>query len=153
MYLGSCMIFIFLFLTYFTLAWQTLDSSTSLLMTQFHSFLWLSNIPLYICTTVCTRTIREVVPCRWPWFLWSEVWGPKMGLCWPLNSVLAPPPTLCRCLPGIQVWKHTCILHLGLHKRTWMPPSSRCLALTFWHNGSPTEKCLLWQGALMDNLI
>ena len=31
--------------------WQSLDPSTSQQMTQFHSFLWLSNIPLYICTT------------------------------------------------------------------------------------------------------
>ena len=31
--------------------WQSLDPSTSLQMTQFRSFLWLSNIPLYICTT------------------------------------------------------------------------------------------------------
>ena len=31
--------------------WQSLDSSTSQQMTQFCSFLWLSNIPLYICTT------------------------------------------------------------------------------------------------------
>ena len=31
--------------------WQSLDPSTSLQMTQFHSFLWLSNIPLYIRTT------------------------------------------------------------------------------------------------------
>ena len=31
--------------------WQSLDASTSLQMTQFCSFLWLSNIPLYICTT------------------------------------------------------------------------------------------------------
>ena len=31
--------------------WQSLDPSTSLQMTQFHSFLWLSNIPFYICTT------------------------------------------------------------------------------------------------------
>ena len=31
--------------------WQSLDASTSLQMTQFRSFLWLSNIPLYICTT------------------------------------------------------------------------------------------------------
>ena len=31
--------------------WQSLGPSTSLQMTQFHSFLWLSNIPLYICTT------------------------------------------------------------------------------------------------------
>ena len=31
--------------------WQTLGSSTSLQMTQFHSFIWLSNIPLYMCTT------------------------------------------------------------------------------------------------------
>ena len=30
---------------------QSLDSSTSLQMTQFRSFLWLSNIPLYTCTT------------------------------------------------------------------------------------------------------
>ena len=31
--------------------WQSLDSSTCLQMTQFRSFLWLSNIPLHICTT------------------------------------------------------------------------------------------------------
>ena len=30
---------------------QSLDPSTSLQMTQFRSFLWLSNTPLYICTT------------------------------------------------------------------------------------------------------
>ena len=31
--------------------WQTLGSSTLLQRTQFHFILWLSNIPLYICTT------------------------------------------------------------------------------------------------------
>ena len=31
--------------------WQSLSPTTSLQMTQFRSFLWLSNIPLYICTT------------------------------------------------------------------------------------------------------
>ena len=31
--------------------WWSLDPSTSQQMTQFRSFLWLSNIPLYICTT------------------------------------------------------------------------------------------------------
>ena len=31
--------------------WQSLDPSASQQMTQFRSFLWLSNIPLYICTT------------------------------------------------------------------------------------------------------
>ena len=31
--------------------WQSLDSFTSLQITQFCSFLWLSNIPLYIRTT------------------------------------------------------------------------------------------------------
>ena len=31
--------------------WQSLGPSMSLQMTQFCSFLWLSNIPLYICTT------------------------------------------------------------------------------------------------------
>ena len=152
MYLDSCMLFVFLFPTYFTLEWQTPGSSTSLQMTQFHSFSWLNNIPLYLCTTLCICATLEAVSCRWPWPLWSEVWGPNTGLCSPLNSVLAPPPALCKCLPGRQVWKHTWILHLGLHKRTWVPLSSMCLALTFWHNGSPTEKYLLCQGALMDNL-
>ena len=32
---------------------QSLGPSASLQMTEFHSFLWLSNIPLYICTTSC----------------------------------------------------------------------------------------------------
>ena len=40
---------IFLFLTYFTLHGR--GSSTSLWKTQFHSFSWLSNIPLCIWTT------------------------------------------------------------------------------------------------------
>ena len=31
--------------------WQSLGTATSLQMTQFRSFLWMSNIPLYICTT------------------------------------------------------------------------------------------------------
>ena len=31
--------------------WQTLGPSTSVQITQFCFFLWLSNIPLYICTT------------------------------------------------------------------------------------------------------
>ena len=31
--------------------WQSLDPSTSLQIMQFRSFLWLSTIPLYICTT------------------------------------------------------------------------------------------------------
>ena len=31
--------------------WQSLGPSTSQQMTQFRSFLWLSNIPLYVCTT------------------------------------------------------------------------------------------------------
>ena len=31
--------------------WQSVGPSTSLQMTQFCSFLWLSNIPWYICTT------------------------------------------------------------------------------------------------------
>ena len=30
---------------------QSLDPFTSLQMTQYHSFLWLSNLPLYICAT------------------------------------------------------------------------------------------------------
>ena len=45
--------------------WRSLDPSTSLQMTQFRSFLWLSNIPLYICTTtalfVCFWTGRSTL--------------------------------------------------------------------------------------------
>ena len=41
-------------------AWQSLDLSTTLQMAQFYSFLWLSNIPLYICTTSSLS-----IPCWW----------------------------------------------------------------------------------------
>ena len=44
------MVFVFLFLTFFTL-YDRLGPSTSLQVTQFRFFLWLSNIPLYICAT------------------------------------------------------------------------------------------------------
>ena len=37
--------------------WQFLGPSTSLQMIQFYSFLWLSNIPLYVCVCVYTHTI------------------------------------------------------------------------------------------------
>ena len=40
--------------------WQTLGSSTSLQITQFHSFSWLSNIPLYICTTSSLSTLLSM---------------------------------------------------------------------------------------------
>ena len=47
-YMRQHTVFVFLLLTYFTLY----DSpSTSVQMTQFCSFSWLSNIPPYICTT------------------------------------------------------------------------------------------------------
>ena len=45
------MILVFLFLTSITLCNRLLGSSTSLELTQVRSFVWLSNIPLYICTT------------------------------------------------------------------------------------------------------
>ena len=44
------MVFVFLFLTIHSV-WQTLCPSTSLQITQFHFFLWVSSIPLYICAT------------------------------------------------------------------------------------------------------
>ena len=40
--------------------WQTLGPSNSLQITQFRFFLWLSNIPLYICATFLYPFI-----CRW----------------------------------------------------------------------------------------
>ena len=40
------MILVFLCLTYFSPVWQPLDLCTSLKMTQLHSFLWLSSIPI-----------------------------------------------------------------------------------------------------------
>ena len=42
------MIFVFLFLIYFTLCDNALGLSTSLELTQMCSFLWLSNMPLYM---------------------------------------------------------------------------------------------------------
>ena len=45
--------------------WQTLGSSTSLQMVQFHSFLWPSNIPLY----------------RWPRFLYPLSVSGRLGCC------------------------------------------------------------------------
>ena len=41
--------------------WQSLDPSTSQQMTQFCSFLWLSNIPLYICTTSLSIHLSMVI--------------------------------------------------------------------------------------------
>ena len=59
------MIFVFLFLTYFTL-YDRLGPSMSLQMTQYHSLLWVSNIPLCICATAypfnCWWTSR-LLPC------------------------------------------------------------------------------------------
>ena len=49
-YMCQHTVFVFLFLTYFTL-YDRLGPSTSLQITQFCFFLWLSNIPLYICAT------------------------------------------------------------------------------------------------------
>ena len=49
-YMCQHTVFVFLFLTYFTL-YDRLSSSTSLQITQFRFCLWLSNIPLYICAT------------------------------------------------------------------------------------------------------
>ena len=39
--------------------WQALGLSTSLQLTQFHSYLWLSNTPLYICTENCHMTQKS----------------------------------------------------------------------------------------------
>jgi len=42
--------------------WSSLGLSTSLQMTQFHSFLWLSNVPLCVCTIslfLCWWTYRQ----------------------------------------------------------------------------------------------
>ena len=43
--------------------WQSLDPSTSQQMMQFRSFLWLSNIPLYICTTSSLSICLSM--CQW----------------------------------------------------------------------------------------
>ena len=63
MYVNIC--FSFSDLIHFV--WQTLGSSTSLQMIQFHSFLWLSNSPLY----------------RWPHFLYPFIcqWTPGLLPC------------------------------------------------------------------------
>ena len=50
-YICKYTVLVFLFLTFLSEKWETLVSSTSLQLTQIHFFFWLSNIPLYICTT------------------------------------------------------------------------------------------------------
>ena len=47
--------------------WQSLGPSTSLQMTQFRSFLWLSNIPLYVCTTSSLSTRLSMGILLLPW--------------------------------------------------------------------------------------
>ena len=62
--------FVFLFLTYCTL--RTVSSqSMSLPMTQFHSFLWLSNIPLHVYTTssLSFPLLMEIWVASMPWLL------------------------------------------------------------------------------------
>ena len=69
--------------------WQPLDPSTSLQITQSHSFLWLSNIPLYVCTmglpngSVVKQSTCYYSSCRRrgfdPWvgrIPWSRKWHP-----------------------------------------------------------------------------
>ena len=41
--------------------WQILGPSASLQMFQFHSFLWLSNIPVCVCVCVCVCTILLLI--------------------------------------------------------------------------------------------
>ena len=50
--------------------WQLLGPSTSVQMTQFCSFLWLSNILLYICTTFYFNTFNFVLEYNWLTVLW-----------------------------------------------------------------------------------
>ena len=78
-------IYVFLFLTYFTLCDTLLSPSRSLQMTQYRSFLWVSNIPLcvyvYIHTDIYiyTHTTSPLsIICWWtfkvlPWCLWFRV--------------------------------------------------------------------------------
>ena len=73
-YMHQCMIFVFLFLTYFTLY-----NRLQVELTQMHSFLWLNSIPLYICTTasltIYQRTSR-LLPCSsYCKKCCSEYWG------------------------------------------------------------------------------
>ena len=51
--------------------WQSLDPSTSQQMTQFRSFLWLTNIPLYICTTtsLSIRLLMGIQVASMTWLL------------------------------------------------------------------------------------
>ena len=46
------------------LVWSSLGPSVLLHMALFHSFSWLSNIPLYICTTSSGRSILKLGKCN-----------------------------------------------------------------------------------------
>ena len=54
------------------LVWSSLGSSTLLQRAGFHSFLWLSNIPLYICTTsaLSIQLLIDIYVVSMSWLLW-----------------------------------------------------------------------------------
>ena len=67
--------------------WSSLDLSMQLQRTLFHSIIWLSNIPLYTCTTSSLSIL--------PWNILSEFFSPiYYSIYYP-----SPPPTEISLLP------------------------------------------------------
>ena len=102
--------------------WQSQDPSTSLQITQFHSFLWLSNIPLYTCATsfFFKQLYWSIIALQWcvsfcfttKWISYTYTYVPiSLSSCvslpptlpipplWTVTKHRADLPVLCGCFP------------------------------------------------------
>ena len=101
--------------------WQTLGPATTLQMTQFHSFWWLSGIPLYLCTTsfLSIPLLRDTWIVSMWWILqsgamnagmhvvfWITVFSRCMFRGRTLGHTVVPMPFLCWSL-GLVSSQHT----------------------------------------------
>ena len=89
------MIFVFLFLIYFTLCDNALGLSTSLELTQMCSFLWLRSITLYICTTTSLSInlwmyIQVASMSSYCKYCCNEHWGPCVFFNYGFLRVIRP---------------------------------------------------------------
>ena len=87
MYMRSYMMFVFLFSDLLYFVWQTLYSSTSLQMTQLRSSLWLSDIPLYLCTTSFSIHLSMAVH---GWFIRISTFCPQISAVWSTRGCVLP---------------------------------------------------------------